>query len=487
MNVEALAKHSINSTHWMKSGAIAIRYNHWAALLLLGIVTLNGQSPQSAPNQTEAPDHIMELLDGSYLHGEIENLSAENGLDWQHPLAAKPVRFGLTNLSRLRLNATTRLAHDVQPECRFEFSNGDLVYGNLIRLGQKEVKLQTWFGGEMTTSRAALKRIAFLKSGYKVLYEGPNGIDDWMLGQGQNGWSYADGKLRIKNRGVLGRNFQLQDSCNLSFDLEWDQPFQLSITMFTDTFNRFDYRQGSYIFFLSPQFVSFQRVQPGTGVLTLGQVRMEKLTGISKARFSIRAHRETSKFAVYIDDQLVSTFRDNRGFVAEGKGISFASQLSASSFAVSNMLVTEWDGTDESDLSFEATEDSDVLHLINQDKPKGDVVQILDQNIHFKLRKERDIRIPLQRIKQIHFNPKETDNTPEDATAERIRAHFAGGGSLSFDLISLNQDNLKGSSEHFGALSFTSSAIRQIEFNLNHQSRQHDQAADTYWNMENQP
>ena len=214
---------------------------------------------------------------------------------------------------------------------------------------------------------------------------------------------------------------------------------------------------------------------------------MDQLSNVSKARFSIRAHRETSKFAVYINDQLVSTFRDNRGFVAEGKGISLASQLSASSFAVSDMLVTEWDGTDESDLSFEATESSDVLHLINQDKPKGDVVQILDQKIHFKLRKERDIRIPLERIKQIHFTAEDQEKPPAEKSTDRIRAHFAGGGSLSFDLVSLNGKNLQGNSEHFGELSFTSSAIRQIEFNLNHQSRKNDQAADTYWNMENQP
>ena len=151
------------------------------------------------------------------------------------------------------------------------------------------------------------------------------------------------------------------------------------------------------------------------------------------------------------------------------------------------MLVTEWDGTDESDLSFEATESSDVLHLINQDKPKGDVVQILDQKIHFKLRKERDIRIPLERIKQIHFTAEDQQEPLSEKSTDRIRAHFAGGGSLSFDLVSLNGKNLQGNSKHFGELSFTSSAIRQIEFNLNHQSRKHDQAADTYWNMENQP
>jgi len=438
--------------------------------------------------QSTAPvGHIMELLDGSNLHGNIQGLSADQGLEWKHPQAANAVRFQLTHLARLRMSPGTRLEHELMPECRFEFNNGDLIYGNLERLGEESIALTTWFGGRLETQRSALKRIAFLKSGYKVLYEGPNGMDEWILGQGQNGWSYADGKLRIKNRGVIGRNFKLDGSCNLSFDLEWERPFQLSITLFTDTFNRFDYRQGSYIFFLSPQFISFQRVQPGTGVLTLGQVRLENLTGRSQARFSIRAHRDTSKFAVYVDDQLIETFRDNRGFVAEGKGISLASQLSASAFELSNLLVTEWDGTDESDHSFEAHGDSDILHLINMDKPKGDVVQIQDQKIHFRLRKERDIRIPVQRIKQIHFHQTEDANAATDAEPNRVRAHFAGGGSLSFDLVSWDQDQLKGQSEHFGPLAFTSSAIRQIEFNLNHRSRQHEQSADTYWNMENRP
>ncbi|RZO69476.1 MAG: hypothetical protein EVA71_08415, partial [Limisphaerales bacterium] len=80
----------------------------------------------------------MEFLDGSYLHGDVEQLSAENGLDWQHPLAANPMRFNLDNLSRLRLNASNSIASEVQPECRFEFVNGDLIYGNLQRLSREE-------------------------------------------------------------------------------------------------------------------------------------------------------------------------------------------------------------------------------------------------------------------------------------------------------------------------------------------------------------
>jgi hypothetical protein len=473
--------------HDIQQLALGIAGRFLAKPILLSCLALVVASPLIRAQDINTPNHIIELVDGSNLHGDIQGLSALAGLQWKHPLAAKPVSFQLTNLSRLRLNTGTPVVNEIQPECRFEFTNGDLIYGKLDQLSLEQIHLTTWFGGKMKTRRQAIKRITFLKSGYKVLYEGPNGISEWVLGQGQNGWSYADGKLRIKNRGVLGRNFDLKNSCNLSFDLEWEQPFQLSITLFTDTFNRFDYRQGSYIFFLSPQFISFQRVQPGTGVLTLGQTRIKSLNGKKQARFSIRAHRDTAKFAVYIDDELASTFRDNRGFVAEGHGISLASQLSASSFKLSNMLVTAWDGTDESDLDLETTEDTDVMYLINQDRPKGDVVRIRDQKMHFRLRKQRDIHIPIDRIKQIHFRSEEIPQKKLEQDPSRIRAHFAGGGSLSFNLISWDHKKLEGKSEHFGPLQFTGSAIRQIEFNLQHQSQKHDQAADTYWNMEHQP
>lgn len=469
MNVDVL----IQSPPRFKVRLLAVR------MLFFCVIITQGQ-----PSKT---DQILELTDGSDLHGELRGLSGSDGLEWKHPLSSNSVRFQLDHLSKLRLNPSTSVSSLMQPECRIEFTNGDLIYGNLDFLGEKRVALTTWFGGKLETDRNALKRIAFLMSGYKVLYEGPNNISEWELGQGQNGWSYADGQLRIVNRGVLGRNFDLSDSCNLSFDLEWDQPYQLSVTLFTDTFNRFDYRQGSYIFFLSPQFISFQRVQPGTGVLTLGQTRIENLSGRNQARFSIRAHRETAKFAVYIDDTLAATFRDNRGFVAEGQGISLASQLSASSFALSNMLVTEWDGTDESDLNTDQTPESDVLYLINHDKPKGDVIEIQNRKVHFKLRKERDIRIPMERIKQIHFNSGTPSEESESDNPQQIRAHFAGGGSLSFNLVSWNDDLLIGKSQHFGDLQFKSAAIRQIEFNLKLQSQQYEQAADTYWNMDHRP
>jgi len=466
------------------------RILNWQRCLLSGTIAscLSMFAQESIPdNPGEAITEMIELMDGSTLHGFTRGLSGDQGLTWQHPLASNEVTFDLTNLSRLRLNTMGLVRQERQPDCRFEFSNGDLIYGNLLALGEESVELETWFGGQLNTHRSALRRIAFLKTGYKVIYEGPNNLTEWELGAGQNGWSYQDVSLKIKSRGVIGRDFGLKDSVNLSFDLKWEQPYQLSVTLFTDTYNRFDYRQGSYIFFLSPQFVSFQRVQPGTGVLTLGQSRIESLNGRSEARFSIRAHRESSRFVVYINDEPIGNFRDNRGFVAEGSGISFSSQLSSSSFALSNLLVTEWDGSDEEQEEDLVLGERDVLSLVNQDRPKGRVVSIRDQSIEFLLREERAIRLPMERVKQIQFNQTDQTTHQTETYPSRVRAHFAGGGSLSFDLLSLEEDWLNGKSSTFGPLSFRSDSIRQIEFNLNHQSLHKDDAADAIWILEDNP
>ena len=184
-------------------------------MLLMGIAP-SLQAEDATHHSNPAPE-IIELTDGSTLHGKAQALSASQGLEWQHPLARHPVTFDLSHLARLRLHTVGRIEASRQPDCRFEFNNGDLIYGNLLSLKSNAVEFQTWFGGTMRSERQALKRIAFLKTGYKVLYEGPNNIDEWQLGAGQNGWSYHDGKLKIQSRGVIGRDFQLKDSVNLTF------------------------------------------------------------------------------------------------------------------------------------------------------------------------------------------------------------------------------------------------------------------------------
>ncbi len=331
-------------------------------------------------------------------------------------------------------------------------------------MNEESIDMETWFGGALRADRERVQSIAFLQNGYRVLYEGPNTLNEWVLGKSPNGWTYQDGVLSVADRGVIGREMGIKDSASLAFDLSWEGTFQLTVTMHAETLDRYDYSKGAYVFFLSPQFVSFQRIQPGAGVMTLGQVRLTNLVNRSKARFDLRTHRDKSTFALLADDEVIGTWKDSRGFVAKGQGVSFSSQVSRSTFSISRLLVTEWDGLFESDFEVDEEKESDGLLLINRDQPIGVVKDIQDGKLNFNLRNRLDVKIPLERIKQIQLHQSEPrDETFED---EDVRVQISGGGSLSFALSKWTSSAIEGVSETFGPVSFDPDSIRQVELNL---------------------
>ena len=431
----------------------------WTFVTVCLILVSGGSSAFAA-----SLNHFVKLFDGSALHGKMASLDPSNGLVWEHENAMEPLQFSFPSLGSIRFNPTQRWKGGRQSQCRFRFTNGDEVYGKILGMDEEFIDMETWFGGALRADRAMVQSIAFLQNGYRVLYEGPNTLNEWVLGKSPNGWSYQDGVLSVTDRGVIGRDMGIKDSASLAFDLSWEGTFQLTVTMHAETLDRYDYSKGAYVFFLSPQFVSFQRIQPGAGVMTLGQVRLTNLVNRTKARFDLRTHRDKSTFALLADDEVIGTWKDSRGFVAKGQGISFSSQVSRSTFSISRVLVTEWDGLFESDFEVDAEKESDGLLLINRDQPIGVVKDIQDGKLNFNLRNRLDVKIPLERIKQIQLHqsePRDESFEPED-----VRVQVSGGGSLSFALSKWTKSAIEGVSETFGPVSFDPDSIRQVELNL---------------------
>ncbi len=434
----------------------------WGSVLagvgLLGLVLNGGELRAGEPN------HLVKLFDGSSLHGEMRSLDPANGLIWQHPSAATDLQFPFPSLGTIRFNPSQRWKGARQSQCRFRFTNGDEIYGRILGMDASHIEMETWFGGQLRADRENVQSIAFLQNGYRVLYEGPNTMNEWVKGKSPNGWSYQDGVLSVTDRGVIGRDMGLSESASLAFDLAWEGTFQLTVTMHAETLDRYDYSKGAYVFFLSPQFVSFQRIQPGAGVMTLGQVRMTNLVNRSKARFDLRTHRDKATFALLADDEVIGTWKDSRGFVAKGTGVSFSSQVSRSTFSISRLLVTEWDGLFESDFEVSDEQSSDGLLLINRDQPLGKVQDIQDGKLNFNLRNRFDVKIPLERIKQIQLH--QTEPPDEQFEDDEVRVQISGGGSLSFQLDRWTDTVVEGVSRTFGPVAFEASSIRQVELNL---------------------
>lgn len=441
-------------------------------------------------------DGLLRLLNGSALHGEMSSLSPAEGLLWQHSYATEALRFPFSSLVSIRfprrqtrteerLSEKPKATETETAQCRFRFVNGDEVYGKIAEMDASFIKMETEFGGILRASRKRVQSIAFLQNGYRVLYEGPNGMDEWVRSKSPNGWSYRDGALNVTNRGVIGRDMKLESSARLAFDLRWEGNFQLTVTMHAETLDRHDYRKGAYLFALTPRHASFRRVQPGAGTMTLGEAQFPHLANQTQARFDLRSHQDKANFALLVNGEVIASWKDARGFIAQGSGVSFSASAHQSTLSLSQILVTEWDGHLESEWKAAGNPSSDGLLLVNRDQPAGQVRGIRDGRLCFLLRNRLEVDIPLERVRQIYFHrPEEPEN--EALADKEIRVSLFGGGSLSFALTGWTKEVVRGVSSTFGPVEFKPDSVRLASFNLKHPLRRPPSTQDDQediWNF----
>jgi hypothetical protein len=417
-------------------------------------------SPASAPGATD----LLQFIDGSTLHGRLRSMSSGQGVSWEYPDAKGLIQFRPTNIAWIRFEKPKAVATASAPACRFRFNNGDEVFGNLTSFEQNSLTLETWFGGALQTERAALHSITFLSKGYSILFEGPTSDEGWVHGKQTRSWEYRDGAFVATGAGTLGRDFKLSGSSSFSFDLAWNGHFSLILALYTPVLDRFDYSSSSYMFYLSPGYITLQRIQGGAGAMNLGQAQITEMGKKNKLHMEIRASKEDSTLVLLVDDRLVQRWKDSSGFVGQGSGAVFFAQLDGPSIRVSNLKVAQWEG----DLALEAQGNNpskeDLVYLVNKDKVNGRL-QSLRNGALSVAAGQTVLDIPLARVNQINFGSS-TTNRPL-STPWELRAYFAGGGTVAFDLAAWKEGHVSGKSANFGQVDFDPQLIRQFQFNLN--------------------
>src|SRR5580658_10088302 len=110
------------------------------------------------------------------------------------------------------------------------------------------------------------------------------------------------------------------------------------------------------------------------------------------------------------------------------------------------------------------------MHFVNHDRASGKIVSIQDGIAKLALGGTEAVSgkvldIPLGRVTQMEFA--EANVPAESPGPWQVRAHFPGGGSVSFQLEKWDEKAVAGQSAIFGSLAFQPDAIREMEFNLN--------------------
>ncbi|MGV3773737.1 MAG: hypothetical protein ACO1QB_12605 [Verrucomicrobiales bacterium] len=452
-NLTSLCKASVARSSLRASCALGF--------LLAGSLALQAATP--ANTTATNSNALLQFLDGSSLHGNLAGIEAGKNLAWKHPAATDLLNFTATNLSSVRFESATFAAPEFRPTCRFYFRNGDEVIGNLISISNQTTRLESWIGGNLEAARASMESITFSTRGYKLLYEGPNGTNGWRTGRNPRSWEYRDGTFIANGADLLGRDFGLTTSSTIEFDLAWNSNFSLSITLYAQAIDRFDYSSSAYLLYLGPAAVNLQRVQAGAGASLLGQAQIPSMLRKSKTHFEIRCNKEDATISLFADGAFVQRWRDPSGFVAKGTGVVFFSQVEPKGMKISNIRVAEWDGRFEPDILANLPPTEDVVLLANHDRVMGQIKQITDGKMTMMV-KTNSLDIPLARVTQIRFKQEKEEPLPNQPW--QVRASFPGGESVMFQLEKWDAEKVSGNSKIFGDVAFKPETIRQLQFNI---------------------
>ncbi len=409
---------------------------------------------------------ILDLLDGSTLHGRLRSIDVTKGVSWEHPQAKRPFEFAPDNLATIRFSHPDKNpARRTDPISQFRFANGDEFFGNLISINETEVELQTAFGGKFKTPRATLSSIRFFPKGAAPIFEGPTGLEGWTVGKTQstNTWVYRDGTFVANASGTIGRDLNLPAASRLEFDLAWTAPFNLLFSFYTGNFENFNYNNSSYMFYITLGNISLQRINAGAGSSMMGRTEsIGAMLANKKVHLEFRANKADGTLEVLVDGKLINRWIDTAGWVGNGSGILFYSQ-NDSAITVSNLKVSEWDGRPQNEATTNSTSAIDQLLLANNDSVSGKLTSVAAGNVKF-VSSSAPLEIPLQRVTHLLLGSgAKTNSAPRNPW--EVQVALAGGGTISFNLEKWGPETISGQNKDFGKISLNSPSVRQMRFN----------------------
>ena len=428
---------------------------------------------------------VVRFANGDKMSGNAVDLNLET-LTWQSELLKDPAQFKISQIVELQLPSKfDSKSAGADHEAVLELTNGDSVRGQLIGLNDDEIRLNTWFAGEMVFTKRNVKSINIFEKS-EVIYSGPFGLEGWTMNGEDGAWKFANNEIISSSIGGIGRDLDFTDEIKICYDLSSKGMSHSRLVFFTSDLTTANPKSGYEISF-----------QLNSGIVRIRRLSNNRsLTGRSigiaiqpneTSSIDIRVSRKTKKIMVFVDEKPCGVFEDESLDKMNGKGLMFASDTN-DVIAISNILVTEWDpfadesanedleGNFQIDRGFRVPNPPKSkelpegrMMLSNRDTLEGEVIGIEGEMIKIKT-PFTEVIFPINRINNIAL--KKTNPIPTARLNNGdVKALLADGSSLVFRLDNVKNDKLMGYSDNFGRAEFHQSAFKRIEFNLYPKSR----------------
>ena len=445
------------------------------ALLLCGHIS--AQETSNSANSKPARDSIL-FKNGDLLFGNLQSIDGDAGIRWHRPDALEPFLFDRAHVTQIDFAHAKRTeAPPSTNMCYIVLHNGDQLGGELLGYDGQNISVNTWFAGRLELPKASVALIVPLGVPKPTIFAGPTGKDGWTIGKVTAGalvdsgeWIYSNGAFYAMKSASIARDLKLPESMSLQFDLEWRGFFHVAVALYSSYLHPINLANketepqfgGFYSLQLNPFSANLLPVKQSEPLRYLGQASLQQLSQTNAAHIDIRVNKSKKLIALIVNGTLIKQWVDE-DFAGTGTGVRFVHQ-GQGAVKLSNIKLTEWDGTFDEPATITPNKSQDLARLKNGDRVIGSVKTIRDGKLNIEANGTA-LDVPINRVKQIELTtPRSTESKPTPTT---VRAYFASGtGSLTFNLEKWTADEVTVTSENFGSAKLKPAAFSRLVFDL---------------------
>jgi hypothetical protein len=455
-----------------------------------GKVVLTGNAAQKSDRPAQADpagDQVLELTDGSQLHGKLITLGKAE-LIWQRGDTAEPLTFAPQDVRRI-LFAGQADAKTAKINATIKLTGSDWLTGDLPGMQGGKFQLAIPGAGNIEIERAKIEWLYLSKTAPPDAYEGPTGpmgLAGWDTGgSGASGaWDYADGALAARAAMPLTRRFEvLSDRMDLEFSASdggnairgltlWLQPGRASR----------GYSKGSvYLRFQANNITA--NAYDGSNMKNFSANVPEEKNPPKETRYRILQDRRGGKIIIFVNGKKVADW-DTQGQKESVQGGSLSWQptywSSNMSWTLSKVRIRPWDGSPDPDAK-PGENGQDLLSDLATIIPKSDTSAFVNGErntqpppapVQFRQAGKLDAigadsvkfsgkEIPRDKPLFIRLNPAALADPPAGAVA---RVWLAQRGEFDVTALGFRDGQLRMRTSFGGELALPATALRAIEF-----------------------
>lgn len=410
------------------------------------------------------------LAADAHLTGTVRSINEAGVVELSTVLSSAPILLKGGAVSKVEFSASD---HSLTPTNTIvELANGDLLPATIQSLDDKSLNIVTPNAGRLRVPRTALKTMQLGVHERKVVYSGPQNLEEWTHdADAAANWKFADKTLTSSGPGVIVRDFETPKQFILKFTLKWQANPRFKI-YFADpllVIGQKDTPVDRYFMEYSSAGLEIKRES------TKGQ-RFPRVIVLPRTPdqypnnqldVEIRVDRKTSRLHLLLNGEPEGAGVDPVGNAPSGNGISLVSNSSPGEvLEIRNLEILELDNAGTRHQSEKRGDlKNDSLISRDEDRWSGQLIGIRQgpEGVVFSFKSDfqaEPLELAEADVSTVFFA---TPKPPAKQSANPFTLRLQGGGSLRVSSCSFTENAITATHPLLGEMKINRAGVLAIE------------------------